>query len=278
MSDQRDGEDEVEEPRAGAQAMAPQASAMADGQLPEPPWRPAARRTPPRVPITREAIIDASYRVLDKYGMEGLSMRRVGEELGVGAASLYWHVHNKDELLQLLFERIIEQVELPEPDPEHWMEQAKEVARKIRAVMHSHRDVARISLGRIPSAPAIAEMAEWQFRLLKPVGLPDWVIALAGDLLALYVGAYAFEESLGLASPTGEDLPPEQIVGMIREYLLALPPERFPHTLAAIDLLMGAGTPDARFEFGLDVLIRGLASYARDAQSAPPQPPASPAN
>lgn len=270
--DEPDDEDGGDQPGAGP-ATPPPATSRTDGQLPEPPWRPATRRTPPRVPITREAIIDASFRVLDNYGMDGLSMRRVGEELGVGAASLYWHVHNKDELLQLLFERITEQVQLPEPDPDHWMEQAKDVARQIRAIMHSHRDVARISLGRIPSAPTIAEMAEWQFRLLKPVGLPDWVIALAGDLLSLYVGAYAFEESLGLASPTGEDLPPEQIVGMIREYLLALPRERFPHTLAAIDLLMGVGPPDARFEFGLDVLIRGLASYARDAQAQPPPSP-----
>jgi hypothetical protein len=44
-----------------------------------------------------------------------------------------------------------------------------------------------------------------------------------GDLLGLYVGAYAFEESLGLASPTGEDLPAEQIVGMIHDYLVSPP-------------------------------------------------------
>lgn len=235
--------------------------------LPQPPWRPAAKAAPPRVPVTREAIIDASLRVLDRYGMEGLSMRRVGEELGVGAATLYWHVRNKDELLQLLLERVTSEVQLPEPDPEHWMDQCKELARQMRALMHSHRDVARISLGRIPSPQVIARFAEWQFRLLKPVGLPDRVIALAGDLVALYVGAYTFEESLGLASPTGEDLPPDQIVGMIREYLLQLPPDRFPHTIAAAEALMGE-LPEDRFEFGLDVLIRGLASYAADAQDA----------
>lgn len=234
-----------------------------------PPWRPSAtaKAAVPRVPITREAIIDASLRVLDRYGMDGLSMRRVGEELGVGAASLYWHVHNKDELLQLLLERVTSEVQLPEPDPQHWMDQCKELARQMRALMHSHRDVARISLGRIPSPQLIARFAEWQFQLLKPVGLPDRVIALAGDLVALYVGAYTFEESLGLASPTGEDLPPDQIVGMIRDYLVHLPADRFPHTIAAADVLLGE-TPEDRFEFGLDVLIRGLASYAADAQDA----------
>jgi hypothetical protein len=101
------------------------------------------------------------------------------------------------------------------------------------------------------------------FELLQPAGLPDYVIALSGDLMGLYVGAYAFEESLGLASPTGEDLPPEQIVAMISEYLTSLPVDRFPRTVAAAGLLMG-GPPEDRFKFGLEVLIRGLATYAVD--------------
>jgi AcrR family transcriptional regulator len=244
----------------------PPAAPLSPDGIPEPPWRPAAKTAPPRVPITRESIIDASFRVLDRDGMAGLSMRRVGEELGVGAASLYWHVHNKDELLQLLFEKVTEEVELPPPDPAHWVEQTKELARRMRSVLSCHRDIALISLGRIPSALSIARLAEWQFELLKPVGMPDQVIAYMGDLLGLYVGAYAFEESLGLASPTGEDLPPEQIVAMIRDYLLTLPMDRFPHTVAAVDLLMG-GPPEARFEFGLDVILRGLASYAADART-----------
>ena len=59
----------------------------------------------------------------------------------------------------------------------------------------SHRDVARLSLGRIPSGPALAVVTEWLFTLLKPVGIPDKVIAYLGDLFGLYVGAFAFEES-----------------------------------------------------------------------------------
>jgi TetR/AcrR family transcriptional regulator, tetracycline repressor protein len=229
--------------------------------MPDPSWRPAAKAPVVRVPITREAIIDASMRILDRDGMEGLSMRRVGEELGVGAASLYWHVHNKDELLQLLFERVTEEVVLPPPDPEHWMEQARDLAHQMRDLMRAHRDIARISLGRIPSGPSIARVSEWLFELLQPAGLPDQVIAYVGDLMGLYVGAYAFEESLGLASPTGENLPPEQIVAMFTDYLTSLPIDRFPRTVAAAGLLMG-GPPDDRFDFGLDVIIRGLATYA----------------
>ena len=230
--------------------------------LPEPPWRrPPRGRAAPRVPLTRAAIIDAALRILDREGMDGLSMRKVAEELKTGAASLYWHVRNKDELLQLLFERVTEETVLPEPDPSRWQEQLKDLARQMRQVMRRHRDVARISLGRIPTGPTLATLSEWLFELLRPVGIPDRVIAYIGDLAGLYVGAYAFEESLGLASPTGEDLPPEQIVGMLRDYVLSLPADRFPHTRAAVDMLLG-GDPEARFEFGIDVIVRGLATFA----------------
>jgi len=241
-------------------AKPPLGPAPSDVGAPEPPWR---RRDAPaaRIPLTRGAILDAALRVLDSDGMEGLSMRRVAEELHTGPASLYWHVRNKDELLQLLFERVAEEVVLPEPDPAHWQEQGRELARQMRATMNRHRDIARISLGRIPSGPAIARLGEWLFALLRPAGIPDRVIAYVGDLFGLYIGAFAFEESLGLASPTGEDLPPEQIVAMFRGYVESLPPEHFPNVRGAADLLFDTDI-DARFEFGLDVIIRGLESYA----------------
>jgi len=230
--------------------------------IPEPPWRlPRRGGTSPRTPITRDAIVDAALRVLDREGMDGLSMRQVAVELGTGAASLYWHVRNKEHLLQLLFERATEDVVLPEPDPSRWQEQVKQLGRDMLATMKKHRDIARLSLGRIPAGPTIAMYTEWLFSLLRPVGIPDRVIAYLADFAGLYIGAYAFEESLGLFSPTGEDLPPEQIVAMLRDYTMSLPADRFPNTLSAVDQLFG-GTPEDRFEFGLDLIVRALESYA----------------
>jgi AcrR family transcriptional regulator len=236
--------------------------------IPEPPWRVDSRaRAQPRVPLTRDAIVEAALRVLDREGVDALSMHRVAKELGTGAASLYWHVRNKDELLQLLSERLAAEIELPDPDPARWREQLKDLGRQMRSSGHRHRDGARITLGRVPSGPTIARFTEWLFELLTPVGIPDRVIAYLGDLAALYVGAYAFEESLGVASPTGEDMPPEQIVAMFRDYLLSLPSDRFPHVHRAIGDIFGGG-PDERFEFGLDVIVRGIGTYAQP--SAPP--------
>jgi AcrR family transcriptional regulator len=232
--------------------------------LPEPSWRlPAQDRGQPRLPLSRAAIVDAAFAVVDREGVEALSMHRVARELGTGAASLYWHVHNKDELLQLLSERLDEEVDLPPPDPARWQEQLKDMLRQVRAAAHRHRDIARISLGRLPSGPMLARFTEWLFALMTPLGIPDRVIAYVADLTAMYVEAFAFEESLGVASPTGEDLPPEQIAGMLRDYLLSLPAERVPNVHRAIDELF-AGDADARFEFGLELIVRGIATWAQD--------------
>jgi AcrR family transcriptional regulator len=227
---------------------------------PPPPWRSKRRGSAPREPITRETVVEAASRVLEKVGMDELSMRLVANELRTGPASLYWHVRNKDELLQLLFERLNDTIELPPPDPARWQEQLKELGRQVRGVARRHRDYARLSLGRIPSGQSLARFAEWMFELLAPVGVPDQVVAYCGDLLSLYVGAYAFEESLGPPSPTGEPLSAEQIGDMFREYLKSLPPEQFPHVHRTAGLLF-AGNADDRFEFGMDVLIRGIESY-----------------
>lgn len=230
--------------------------------MPLPPWhRP---EPPPRVPLTRDAIVGAALAVLDRVGMDGLSMRKVAEELGTGAASLYWHVRNKEELLQLIFDRVMDEITLPEPDPSRWQQQLRAAANTAFSTLTRHRDVGRISLGRVPGGPQVALAGEWFFALLTPVGIPDQVIAYLGDFFGLYVGASAFEKSLGMASPTGEDMPPGEIAKMLRDYVQSLPPERFPHVIRSVDLLFG-GTREDRWDFGLELMIRGLESFARDA-------------
>jgi AcrR family transcriptional regulator len=228
--------------------------------VPQPPWRAAAKRPPARTPLSQEAIVDAALRVLDREGVDRLSMRRVAAELGTAAGALYWHVANKEELLLLLVDKVTTDIRLPQPDPSRWQEQVREVAHEMLRVCRAHRDIGRITLGRIPIGPNLVRMVEWQLALLRGAGLPDRVAGLVGDLLGLYIGAFAYEETLGFSSPDGKDRPVHEIVAMIHGYFASLPPDRFPNTVAMADALV-AGGPDERFEFGLDVIIRGLASY-----------------
>ena len=111
--------------------------ASRDRPIPEPPWAATRRERPARTPLTREAIVDAALRVVDREGADGLSMRRVAEELGTGPASLYWHVASKDELINLVVDRVVGEIELPPPDPERWQEQFMEGMRQARRVLRA---------------------------------------------------------------------------------------------------------------------------------------------
>jgi AcrR family transcriptional regulator len=229
--------------------------------IPEPPWNPAPRRRPAKAPLTREAIVDAAFRVLDREGAGGLSMRRVAEELGTGAASLYWHVANKDALIDLIIDRVAGEVPLPEPDPSRWQEQLREWLLEVRRVFSRHPGVAALTLGRIPVGPNLVRWSEWTLRLLRGAGIPDRMAAFAGDLLGLYLGATGYEATLAPPSPSGEPLSPEESVAMVRDYFASLPADQFPNVLATLDELFSGGAEE-RFELGVDVILRGLASYA----------------
>jgi AcrR family transcriptional regulator len=195
--------------------------------------------------------------VLDREGLDALSMRRVATRLGTGAASLYWHVRNKDELIDLMLERAIGEVVPPgPPDPERWQEQIKEFARSSRRVFASHRDLARASLGRVPFGPNLVEVVERSLAILKAGGVPDRIAAYAGDLIALYVAAASYEEDLRAGEGSMHDF-----AEMVGGYLDSLPPERFPLIHAMRDDLV-AGEGETRFELGLDVIVAGLAAFA----------------
>jgi AcrR family transcriptional regulator len=183
-------------------------------------------------------------------------MRTVAHSLGTGAASLYAHVASKDDLLELVIERVIGEVRTPgEPDPARWREQLKEYAREVRAVFSRHRDVARASFARIPLDENALRGSEWEIAVMRAGGLPDRVIGLACDLLPLYVMAVCYEESL-----YGSEISPEEMEAYadeLRRYFGSLPPDRFPNVVSLAGALTGGGSEE-RFEFGLDVLLRGL--------------------
>lgn len=226
-------------------------------EVPEPPWlRQRPRRT--REPLSREAIVDAALRVLARGGVGALTMRAVAEELGAGASAIYWHVDNKEQLVQLVLDRVVEELPRPEPDSARWQEQLRQAARDARALMRRYPGIAHLSLGRVPLGPNAIRHIEWQLSVLRAGGLPDRVVALASDLLFLYVGGFAYEESLGMASPGGEGSF-EEFVEAMRSYFASLPRAAFPNVAGLADELTGYGR-DERFEFGLDILIAGIAA------------------
>jgi AcrR family transcriptional regulator len=237
-------------------------------ELPQPPWqrlpdRPARRR---RDPINRDAIVDAAIRLLDAEGLDALSMRRIADELGTGAASLYWHVGSKDGLLDLVFDRLIGELAIPDPVPDRWREQLKDVARAQREVSLRHPYVVRISIGRIPMGPNALRYSERVLAILRAGGLPPRLAVQGSHLLIATVNGFTLDETGVGDSPADHDSD-QGGASMVRDYLASLPPQAFP-TLVAMADEYGHADPDERFELLIDIFVDGLARRAASAASA----------
>jgi TetR/AcrR family tetracycline transcriptional repressor len=233
----------------------------ADLAIPEAPWL-RTRKKRVRAQLSRDTIVDAALRLLDREGARGLSMRRIAEELGCGAGAIYWHVENKEQLIQLVFDRVIAELPLPDPDPDpaRWREQVKDGAHAERDAMRRHPGIAELSFGRIPVGPNAMRYFEWHLALMRAGGLSDRVAALAGDLMHLYIGAFAYEESVGMRTPTGAG--PADFIAEMRAYLASLPPERFPNLAGLADEITRADS-DERFDFAIDVLLEGFIAISK---------------
>jgi TetR/AcrR family tetracycline transcriptional repressor len=230
---------------------------------PEPPWRTTPRRrSVPRPALNREVVVAAALKVLEAGGGEALTMRRVADQIGVSASSLYGYVANKEELVQLLLDRIFDGVTVPPTGS--WQDTIKDFSRAMLAVFQRHPGVAALTLGRVAVTPSMLAMGERILAELRQAGIPDQVAAFVGDLGSLYVAAFAYEQDVTPLAGREQDF-----LGQFTAWLRSLPADRFPNTLALSGELT-AGSPDDRFEWGLDVLVRGLASYL----DVPPDPAA----
>src|SRR6478736_1153991 len=111
---------------------------MADGKR-EKSWQagplrirvtlPDGEAPPPKERLTVERIVDAAMDLMAEQGYDAVSMRSLARALDTGPASLYAHVANREEIDQLVIDRIAAKLELPEPDPERWAEQLKQLLR-----------------------------------------------------------------------------------------------------------------------------------------------------
>jgi AcrR family transcriptional regulator len=237
-----------------------------DPAIPPPPWQ----RLPPdrgqrrrRDPITREAIVRTAVELLDRDGLDALSMRRLADELGTGAASLYWHVGSKDALLDLVFDEVIGELRVPDPEPERWADQLKEIAHDMRATILRHRDIVRISIGRIPMGPNALRYSERILAVLRAGGVPDDLAVLGHHLLFSVVNGFTIDESGELAT-TDSHPRGEEAGTMVQGYITALPADRFPNMVAVADHYAITDN-DRRFTLLIDLYVDGLAARVRAA-------------
>lgn len=220
----------------------------------------------PKPRLTRDRIVDAALQMMAEQGYESVSMRSLAKALDTGPASLYAHVENREQLDQLVMDRIGRALVLPEPDPAHWQEQLKQALRDTLELYRAHPGSARATLGAIPTMEGTMRIAEGLMAIMIAGGVSEQAAAWFCDLGALYVGAVAYEESIWTmraqaAEAEGGEFDHEAMDAELRGFFESLPADRYP-LLTSLAGVLTTGGGDERFEFGLDVLVSGLAAVS----------------
>jgi AcrR family transcriptional regulator len=212
-----------------------------------------------REPLTRARVIEAALRVMDQEGLEAVSMRRVAREVGVEAMSLYHHVEDKEDLLDGICELVMAEFDFPER-VDDWAENCRRGARAWRRLLQAHPAVMRLFAEQRGPVRSIDSMRPMEFALeiLRGAGLSDRDTAQAFHAFGGYIQGFVMMELGSIAG--GSD---EEHMKMHAELAAAMPGE-FP-ALQAVSKYFADCEPDEQFEFGLELLIRGLEAKARPA-------------
>jgi AcrR family transcriptional regulator len=215
-----------------------------------------------RKPLTRERVLERAIAVADRDGIEAVSMRKLGQTLGVEAMSLYNHVANKAELVGAMVDRVIEQFELPEDEP-RWDKAIRRCAISAHDLLIEHPWAGGLALVpsdlRVVGGPRIRYM-EWLLRRLREAGFSAELAYSAYHTLDSHIFGFTLWQlghgnAARMLAPTGE----EDMQQWALRYLAEMRPQ-FPYLAEHGEQHMAAGARDGRheFEFGLDLILDGL--------------------
>lgn len=211
---------------------------------------PDGDKTGPRTPLTRERVLAAALRLVDDEGIDALTRRRLGHELGRDAMALYRHAPDRAALLDGIVELVLQELEIPEGGQD-WQTQLSRTAHDFRGLALAHPHVVGLIVTRPLSTPlglrplGTLRPLERLLRVLTEAGFSP---PLALRVYRLYIG-FLYGHMLTELQELVAD--PEETIDLLRLGLHRLPPREFP-------LLRGLAGELARYD-GRAELDRGLA-------------------
>lgn len=221
-------------------------------------WWPAERdRSGDREPLTRDEIVAAAMRVIDAEGLEALSMRRLGQELKAGTTSLYWHVKNKDQLLDLVLDAVIGEVAMDDDPYLPWRDRTAHLVRALRSALLRHRHTAAIFGSRVTLGPNTLSGVDYIMGIFRSAGFEGRDLVLAYQTALNFGVGFAVFEARPLTGAMTEGRTPEELGQMVAEMLQSLPRDRYPN-LPDFAPIMQTVTDDEYFEYGLQWMLDGL--------------------
>ena len=200
-----------------------------------------------RLPLSRDRILERALQLADDEGVEALTMRRLADELGFEAMSLYRHVKNKDDVIDGIVDLVLAEFESPAA-PGAWDDAIRRSAISVSEALDRHRWGTDVLMGRI--RPARLEYMNELLGRLREAGFSADTTYTAYHALDAHIFGFAF----WLTSHTA--VPPDVAERIVREF----PLDDYPYLAEHRDqhLADGPHREVSAFEFGLDLILDGL--------------------
>ncbi len=214
-----------------------------------------ARKSKPREPLSRERALQVAMALADAEGLEALTMRRLAQELGVEAMSLYHHVSNKNDILDGMVDLVFAQIELPAGSGD-WKKEMRKRTHSARAALNRHPWA--IGLMESRSAPGMATLQHHDAVLgsLRKGGLSITLTAHAYSMIDAYLYGFVLQE-IQLPFDTEDSKATQEMTRAIFEKI----PEGVLPNLAEFTMkhVLKPGYSYAKeFDFGLELILDGL--------------------
>ena len=204
-----------------------------------------------RTPLSKERVLLAAVALADEVGIEVLSMRKLGEALGVQAMSLYKHVANKDDILDGIVDLVASEIELPAVGQE-WKQAMRRRARSAHEVLLRHPWASMLMLSRINVGPAMLRYVDATLGCLLERGFTFAMADHAWNAIDNHVYGFTLQK---LNFP----FEPSEYAQAAEAWLPMIPEQQFPHLHGlAQEVIAGRHDGLADFDFGLDLILNGL--------------------
>ncbi|MGW0846408.1 TetR/AcrR family transcriptional regulator [Streptomyces sp. NPDC002787] len=206
-----------------------------------------------RETLTRQRVLRAAVELADAGGLETLSMRKLGEAVGVEAMSLYNHVANKEDLIDGMVDLVFGEVELPAPG-DGWRQAMRQRAISMRLVLSRHRWAIGLMESRSTPGPATLRHHDAVLGCLRQGGFSLALTAHAVSVLDSYIYGFALQEK---ALPFDS---PEETAELADSIMSGFGDGEYPYLteMATTHVMRPGYAFGDEFEFGLDLILDGL--------------------
>jgi len=223
--------------------------------------------------LTRERIVRAAIELLDAEGLEGLSMRTLGERLGSAATAVYWHVKNKDNLVVLAGDEVWHEIEPPDLNTVGWRTAGITMAKDLHAMLLRHPWLVQAMGSYLFYGPGKARHDDSSLAIYEMAGFVGAEADQATATVFVFVLGNAMGEAAGVSlnrrlaheGGNAEELIRETVAEQTK---IAMQFPRLRARLENVDDADYFAAPDRSFEFGLEAIFDGLEGQLLQSQAA----------